>query len=237
MQQISNHVFCEDFLTQLNIESKILPNPYYDYPFLVIKNFFSPKSCRLIVDSIRKNSDAIDAKIRVKKDIIVEEKLSQSIRKTKVYELEEKFATLYEKNFKKHQKMIEEFFSLALTTSTQIQTLEYTKGSFYKAHSDDSNVLLKEDKIVGFLNVAPQRKITTVLFATSCDEKEADNHFSGGELVFNYLYDKQGNNITLKPQAGDMIVFLSNPFFTHEVKMVKNGYRLTMVQWHDAVVQ
>jgi SM-20-related protein len=74
------------------------------------------------------------------------------------------------------------------------------------------------------------------LFATShahkCDDRFT---FNGGELVFNFLKDKKGNTITLKPKAGDMLVFASNPYFSHEVKEVKRGYRLTLVQWHNAI--
>lgn len=76
-----------------------------------------------------------------------------------------------------------------------------------------------------------------MLFGTSwAKETNLTHSFNGGELVFNYLYDEKKENIMLQPEAGDMILFLSNPFFTHEVKEVKEGYRLTMVQWHDAIV-
>ncbi|WP_419771431.1 MAG: 2OG-Fe(II) oxygenase [Candidatus Marinarcus sp.] len=236
MVQISNKVFCDKFLIDLDIETKLLTNPYYDSPFLVIKNFLSESRCSKIVETVKKNQDAIDAKIRQKGEILLDEALDTTIRKTKLYDLDDKNAKIYEKSFLRHQKEIEDFFSVALTTSTKIQTLEYTKGCFYKQHSDDSNVLVKDNVIIGFLPVAPQRKVTSVLFTTSCNESNLINSFSGGELVFNYLYDENGKNITLKPQAGDMVLFLSNPYFTHEVLEVKSGYRLTLVQWHDALV-
>jgi SM-20-related protein len=38
----------------------------------------------------------------------------------------------------------------------------------------------------------------------------------------------------LRPEAGDMVVFFSNPYFSHEVLPVKEGYRLSLVQWHNA---
>ncbi|RXJ90430.1 hypothetical protein CRV01_04525 [Arcobacter sp. CECT 8983] len=96
-------------------------------------------------------------------------------------------------------------------------------------------MIVKDDELVGFKNVAINRKLTTVFFASSCSEKEDFNTFSGGELLFNFLFDKEGNPIKYKPKAGEMIVFLSNPFFTHEVLKVENGYRLSLVQWHDAI--
>lgn len=63
-----------------------------------------------------------------------------------------------------------------------------------------------------------------------------DDEYEGGELVFNYLYDKDGNVVQLKGRSGDMIVFLSNPVYTHEVKEVISGNRFTLVQWHDAII-
>lgn len=239
MTQISNKIFCDDFLIDLDFHNKRLPNPYYDYPYLIIKGFFSQSTCDEIVNLVQQDNDAIDAKIRQKSELYLEEALNKQIRKTKIYELSETYKKIYEQNFLMHKQQIEDFFSLVLTTSTPIQVLEYTQGCFYKAHSDDSNVLIKDESIVGFVNVAPQRKVTSVLFTTTLEENETafNNNFSGGELVFNYLYDEKKENITFKPEAGDMILFLSNPFFTHEVKKVKSGYRLTLVQWHDAVVQ
>ena len=114
--------------------------------------------------------------------------------------------------------------------------MEYTKGSFYKQHSDDSSVLLKDDEVVGFLPVALERKITSVLFTTNHSDIVSKNNFDGGELIFNYLYDRKGEIVQIKPKAGDMILFFSNPYFTHEVLEVKKGFRVSLVQWHDAII-
>ena len=103
-------------------------------------------------------------------------------------------------------------------------------------HSDDSSMLYKDDNLVGFLPVARQRRISSVLFTTSNDELASDNTFIGGELLFNFLYDEKGNEIKIKPKAGSMLVFLSNPYFTHEVLKVIEGRRITLVQWHNAII-
>ena len=44
------------------------------------------------------------------------------------------------------------------------------------------------------------------------------------------------NQIKIKAKKGDMLIFLSNPYFTHEVLPIKSGYRLTLVQWHDGLL-
>ena len=106
------------------------------------------------------------------------------------------------------------------------------------AHADDSNALVdKNGEIVGYVTVAPERKLSTVLFTTSCVATAIkEDEFRGGELLFNYLYDTEGETILFRANAGDMIIFPSNPYFTHEVLPVTQGYRLTLVQWHNAIL-
>jgi predicted 2-oxoglutarate/Fe(II)-dependent dioxygenase YbiX len=122
---------------------------------------------------------------------------------------------------------------------------DYKKG--FKRHSgsdiDDMVAITSKVRMVFskgrayFYTIAPQRKLTTVLFTTSHSKHIEDPyHFSGGELLFNYLFDKDGNTIKFEPKAGDMIIFPSNPYFSHEVLRVQQGYRLTLVQWHDAII-
>lgn len=238
MQQISNHVYCDDFVLSLNLESRLMPNPYNDYPYLIIRNFLSESTCNEISNYTYNASKREKAKVktRVLKSV-VNPSVDEKIRKTMIHKLPAVFFNAYEESFKAHQLQIEEFFSIALTTSTKIQALEYTKGSFYIKHADDSNELVDEDSnTIGFVQVAPQRKLTTVLFTTSYGlDNEESRGFSGGELRFNYLYDASGKQIEFLPQAGDMIVFPSNPIYSHEVLPVKDGYRLTLVQWHNAI--
>tara|TARA_B100001063_G_scaffold165010_1_gene153942 strand:- start:19642 stop:20307 length:666 start_codon:yes stop_codon:yes gene_type:complete len=220
----------------MDIKTGILPNPYYDLPFMIIKNFLSEKTCDEITSSMRLNQDICEAEIRKYEAIKNLTGKDTSIRKTNIHKLSPTQTNLYNENFLKHKKDIEKFFNLCITTSTEIQALEYTKGSFYKQHSDDSSVLLKDDEVVGFLPVALERKITSVLFTTNHSDIVSKNNFDGGELIFNYLYDRKGEIVQIKPKAGDMILFFSNPYFTHEVLEVKKGFRVSLVQWHDAII-
>lgn len=241
MIQISNQVFCDERLPQWNINYPLLPNPYNDYPFMIISNFFDTSLASDITQSIHKSSNAKRAQVKsMLLKSVVDSSVNESIRKTNIYNLNELHSNLYHTIFQSHQAKIERFFNLSLTLATPIQALEYTQGSFYIKHADDSNELIdQKGQTVGFHCVAPQRKLTTVLFTSSYDPHAKANDtesFSGGELIFNYLYDKYGNNIEFKPRAGDMIIFPSNPYFSHEVKRVKSGYRLSLVQWHNAIV-
>jgi SM-20-related protein len=235
MTQISNYIYCADFLTSFDIETKLLPNPYYDYPFLIIENFLDINECNEINKKVKEDDDFQKAQIKTL-DFVVLSETNEEIRKTNIYSLDEKYLELYTNRFFQYQAQIEDYFKIALTTSTSVQVLEYLKNSFYSMHSDDSSMLYKDNELVGFIPVAKQRKISTVLFTTSNNELASDNTFIGGELLFNFLYDEKGNEIKIKPKAGSMLVFLSNPFFTHEVLKVIEGRRITLVQWHNAII-
>ena len=237
MKQISNFVFCDDFIADLKLEERLLPNPYYDYPYLVIGGFLPESSCRMIARHTAEVSEAEAAMVKTTFHGVVDPGIDERIRKTAIHKLPAVMLEEYRNRFAEHQKTIEKYFSIALTTATEVQALEYTKGSFYIKHADDSNEVVNDKgETVGFVQVAPLRKITTVLFVTSHVDTGGDGtRFSGGELVFNYLYDADGSQIRLRPKAGDMIVFPSNPVFSHEVLPVKEGYRLSLVQWHNGI--
>lgn len=238
MQQISNHVFCDSRIAAMPFDSRLMPNPYHDTPYLLIENFLSASVCGRIAAYTRNASEAERAMVKSTRYGVVDPDIDESIRKTAIHKIPEPLLEEYRRSFLHHQRRIEDFFRIALTTATKVQALEYTEGAFYIKHADDSNELLNEaGETAGFVLVAPQRKITTVLFATSHVGSGGDAaHFSGGELCFNYLYDAGGSPVVLRPKAGDMLIFPSNPLFSHEVFPIKTGYRLTLVQWHNGII-
>jgi SM-20-related protein len=240
MIQISEHIFCDEFIQECYMETHFFPNPYLEYPYLTIENFLTQEECNLVVSEIQNSSSAHQAMIKsTLLKSVVAPSVDEEIRRTSLYEVSEHIQKMYQENFAKHQSKIENIFSMALTTATQIQALEYLTGDFYIKHADDSSEILdKEKNCAGFVCVAPQRKLTTVLFVSTHESLKTDDtqhSFDGGELIFNYLYDKDANQVKLTPKAGDMIIFPSNPCFSHEVLPVKSGYRATLVQWHNCI--
>ena len=238
MRQISNYIYCDDFIADLRFESRLAANPYYDYPYLIIEHFLSPEACDEIARYTYEKSEGERARVKKSLQGVVVPELEEDIRKTAIHKVPDVLLEGYNLSFAHYQKRIEDYFSVALTTATEVQALEYTEGGFYIKHADDSNDLVNSDgETVGFMQVAPERKITTVLFATSHESHGGPGmHFGGGELVFNYLCDGSGTPVRIRPKAGDMVVFPSNPLYSHEVLPVTQGYRLTLVQWHDAII-
>ncbi len=240
MIQISTHIYCDDLFEHMDIANKLLPNQYKDYPYLIIKNFFSQDACKRLTKLVQADEETKrTAQVKIETIAgIVQADVVEAYRKTNIYKLDALYAKYYDDQFIKYKSVIEEYFSVALTLSTDIQVLEYKEGFFYIKHADDSSEIINMDKeTIGFKLVAPQRKLSTVLFVTS-HETHVQNgvqSFSGGELLFNYLYDSEGECVKIKPEAGDMIIFPSNPYFSHEVLPVEEGYRITLVQWHDTI--
>ena len=125
--------------------------------------------------------------------------------------------------------------------SIEPQILVYKEGCFYKRHSDNcSEVLNPKKETTEFKPVAVQRVITTVLFLSSTYNSENQNDsefkFDGGELQFDYLYTSDLKKLKISPLEGDFVSFLSNPYFSHSVKKVKLGTRISVVQWHNAII-
>jgi len=240
MIQISTHIYCDPLFENIEIENKLLPNSYKDYPYLIIRNFFSKALCEQLV-SLVQNDEKTKKKAMVKQEIltgIVQSEVVEAYRKTNIYKLNTFYNHYYHEQFIQYKPVIEEYFNLALTLSTDVQVLEYKKGYFYVKHADDSSEIIdKNGQTIGFKSVASQRKLSTVLFASThaSHAHQGTPNFSGGELMFNYLYTKDGKAVKIKPEAGDMVIFPSNPYFSHEVLAVEEGYRLTLVQWHDAI--
>lgn len=225
MIQISDKVFLQKEIFELEVPNTFLPNPYFEFPFLVIDDFLSQDACDKMLDQIKNSDDFEEAGLR--KDFASSYK-NENTRKTNIFKISQNTQVFYDEAFAAHKSKIEQFFAKAITTSTQIQALGYGEGFFYKSHSDDSSFLVdKNQNLVGFKLVAPNRKITTVAFV--------NDDFEGGELEFSFLKISDGSPVVFKPRKGSLIAFASNSYFTHEVRIITQGFRLSLVQWHDAL--
>ncbi|MGZ8546413.1 MAG: hypothetical protein ACXWVU_03370, partial [Sulfuricurvum sp.] len=159
----------------MNILSKRLPNPYHELPYMLIKNLLSLEECHELTNAALNDRASVKAQLRGRM-------LDTAIRKTDIHTLCPEHRTLYENRFAVVRSAIEQFFALSLSGSTDVQVLGYEAGGFYLKHSDDSSELRDGDgHTIGFKVVAPERRLTTVLFATSYTPNPTDSdHFSGG---------------------------------------------------------
>ena len=109
MTQISNNIYCADFLISLDIKTKLLPNPYYDYPYLIIENLFDKNECNEINKEIKKDKDVQKAQLRANTPEI-KATTNEEIRKTNIYALNKTHLELYKKRFFIKQNLVLDYF-------------------------------------------------------------------------------------------------------------------------------
>ena len=214
MIQISQKIFALSNIWNMDFEKKPLASFYNEYPFLIFDNLLSKDECNAVINSLKK-SEGYKAKLIAKG-------LDETIRKTILHQPTREIRAFFEKIINAKKEKIERFFNCLLTNGSDIQILEYKDGGFYKRHADNASEIYKNGKLINYKLIAPQRKITTLLFL--------NDDFEGGEIEFSHLRYADLNRVILKPKAGQMIVFPSHGLFAHEVKKVK-GNRFAIVKW------
>ena len=236
LTQISDKVYApiEWLNTLIPHELRLLPNPYKELPYLYFKVALDTKP--LYKSAISQKPEAQKIGIISTKDGIVRPKAKKDIRNTYNITADAGFMQLYSEIFSLHKAKIESFFNVSIIASGDPQILIYSPGCFYVRHSDNCTELLKDGKLVGFKPVASHRVITTVLFLNDCVTKDPQaDEYSGGKLRFDFFFNEQNEVVTLLPQGGYMISFLSNPFYSHSVTPVTKGVRISVAQWHNAI--
>jgi hypothetical protein len=145
--------------------------------------------------------------------------LDEKIRKVNNYELSYHsksltevhwFNFLYRKiydlmNFYLNKNNLINYYKI--TDINQIEILKYAKTFHYDYHVDD-----------GFKF---NRTLSSILFL--------NNDYEGGELSFKDPLN--GEEISIKPEPGTIVVWPSNVLFPHTVKPIKNGTRYSVVAW------
>jgi len=214
---------------------KLYTNPYYDYPYIYEKSIYNFDYLKDYVHNHFEQQEQIGV-IQGEKGIFLP-KTNTAIRNTFNIISQDDFIEEYSKFFETKRAKIEKFFNVSLLKATSPQILIYKEGCYYKRHSDNCSEIFEDGKLVLFKPVAHARIITTVLFITSHKENPIDDfEFSGGELEFDFLLDGESKVISIKPQEGDFVSFFSNPYYSHSVKEVTQGMRISIVQWHNAIV-
>ena len=231
MKQIAAETWYDPHLDQtVPPQMRILGNGFGPVPFLVIPDAVSPALCRQLFDEAMNREDAGLA--RVKDEGTPTARIATSLRLTTLHTLSPGGMKLYGDAVADLRPEIERFFNLMLLEGSGLQVLGYGPGGFYGCHADNCSMIVGPDgEVAGWKPVASYRKITTVLFLNGGGVEP----FEGGELRFDFLFDAKHTPLVITPEAGAMIAFPSNPYFAHSVLPVVRGYRMTAVEWFDAM--
>ena len=110
MRQVSNLLYCSEFLYGIHIISTLLDKAYSDYPFLVIGDFFSADECEDVLSHIKTTDEYEKAKIKSAITLVSTLPLmDQSIRKTDIYSLTSSQDECFEAHFDSCRAQIEQF--------------------------------------------------------------------------------------------------------------------------------
>lgn len=213
-------------------EFRILNRFDADYPFLLKPGTLSPAVCDEIVAALRAQGSL--GQLTVAKPVEGENISSVNLksRNTELLLLTPEHLPLYVQAFVKVRPEIEKFFGVQLTGSDSVQALGYPPGGQYRAHADNCSVVV-DGKSFRWEGSMSHRLISIILFLTDAVDRlqGRPNECTGGEVTFTYLLDEKNKPFQIRPQKGLLLAFPSNPYFTHQVHPVQDGYRVSLVDW------
>ncbi len=229
MKQVSRQYFYDE-----TIPSGLIPEAAdflhitdEDYPIYMKENFFSPEICdRLVRDVVARGHQGLVTTVGGNLD---------QERKTLIMEESPAEQALFYHTLDAEKSNIAHFFGMEITSSEPMNVLGYPVGGEYRAHCDNCAPILKDDELVGFDLNHPRRVLSSILFLTdSVSEITGENQCIGGNIALNMLVDTQGDPLLIEPMKGLFIVFPSNPYYHHQVYPVYEGFRISLVDWHNA---
>lgn len=230
MKAISKRLHYDDQFLDNKIPEELrhLPNPDYEYPFFIYDSFMSEAECDALVE------DALTNGYRKPAAVGTEGKVYNSIRKTEFLLPSPDFRTLYIERSNRVKPEVEAFFGMQLADMGETQTYGYPTSGHYLLHADDSVRHYDEDgNLTHWKATHPKRKISGLLFLTdSVMELSGPNQCVGGNLSFDFLMDENNVPFLIEPKKGTYICFPSNPYFSHRVHEIHEGYRVVIVNWY-----
>lgn len=145
--------------------------------------------------------------------------LDETVRRAHAIEVGGETLERVESLFDACRPAVAAFFDVPLTGREGTGLLRYRAGDFYRPHRDRAERSSWPD--------AARRRLSIVLFLSSCREVDPTGLFSGGVLR---LYPPGENPEDVQPREGMLVVFPSDVL--HEVTEVSDGVRDVAVDWY-----
>lgn len=219
-------------------ESQFLTSFDSDYPVYIKEGLIPPEACDRIVANLRAAGPLGLAPMSVPDGAENTALHDRSSRHTEFLVPTPEDLKTYVGAFESIRRDIEGFFKVKLGKSDGMQALGYPPGGRYELHADNcAPVFDARGRETGWTCNMPHRVISTVLFLTPTVPRPHElNECSGGELTFAFLLDRRNRPFTITPKKGLIVAFPSTPYFAHRVHPVKEGYRVTLVDWYGGKV-
>jgi hypothetical protein len=211
-----------------------------DEPFFRAENFLSGEECDALAERLLRTGSAGKLALRYAAEGANASRIKIKARNTDALVLYPEDLALYRRAFEKVKPDLERFFRVRLGESEGVQALGYSRGCRYRRHADSCNPRFNR---LGFIKdwvcTLPNRVISTIFFLSDAANHPmtGPNQCVGGDVTFAYLRDDQNRPYRLRPRKGLFVAFPGTPYFSHEVHEVKDGYRVTLVEWYGAEIR
>jgi len=186
------------------------------YGLILKKKFLSDDVADKLVGYAEKQSTASDLAIFTESDEGAQESLStvvNSDRVTSRIELGDKQSIIDKWIADVFYKLLAKHVGKKIRSFTTPDLMRYTRGGYYKAHSD-ADIF---DPKMGIWKKVLDRDYSLLLYL--------NNDFEGGFVRFEHF------NYTFFPEKGDLLIFPSDYLYLHEALLVTAGVRYVIVSW------
>lgn len=186
------------------------------YGLILKKKFLSDDVADKLVGYAEKQSTASDLAIFTESDEGAQESLStvvNSDRVTSRIELGDKQSIIDKWIADVFYKLLAKHVGKKIRSFTTPDLMMYTRGGYYKAHSD-ADIF---DPKMGIWKKVLDRDYSLLLYL--------NNDFEGGAVRFEHF------NYTFFPEKGDLLIFPSDYLYLHEALLVTAGVRYVIVSW------
>lgn len=186
------------------------------YGLILKKKFLSDDVADKLVGYAEKQSTASDLAIFTESDEGAQESLStvvNSDRVTSRIELGDKQSIIDKWIADVFYKLLAKHVGKKIRSFTTPGLMRYTRGGYYKAHSD-ADIF---DPKMGIWKKVLDRDYSLLLYL--------NNDFEGGAVRFEHF------NYTFFPEKGDLLIFPSDYLYLHEALLVTAGVRYVIVSW------
>ena len=186
------------------------------YGLILKKKFLSDDVADKLVGYAEKQSTASDWAIFTESDEGAQESLStvvNSDRVTSRIELGDKQSIIDKWIADVFYKLLAKHVGKKIRSFTTPDLMRYTRGGYYKAHSD-ADIF---DPKMGIWKKVLDRDYSLLLYL--------NNDFEGGAVRFEHF------NYTFFPEKGDLLIFPSDYLYLHEALLVTAGVRYVIVSW------
>jgi predicted 2-oxoglutarate/Fe(II)-dependent dioxygenase YbiX len=175
--------------------------------------FLEPEECRRV-------QIAMDRGVPEPAEVLYEQtEIEPDVRRASSFDVDAETLDLVEGRLDSLRSTLGDFYATRLGPREGANFLRYEDGGFYRRHRDRAEVASWPG--------AAWRRLAIIVFLNSGRDAETSGSFAGGTLRL--FPEDEAQAIDIPPVAGTLVAFPAT--VSHEVTVVRDGTRDTIVDW------